>query len=132
MRNAVRNRSMLGTRTWGQSTAAVPTYSFYFAVASTWKLPNVLPSGSTKYPCQQVLGTANFGRATIPAASVIVFAVASKSSTSSEQTNAFVPDCGGGVLAGRFSRPPREPPVSMVQYGIGRPGTSENFHPKTR
>jgi len=58
-------------------------------------------------------------------------AVVSKLSTSSEHTKAFVPVSAGGRGAGRFSRPPLDPPVSIVQYGIGRPGTSENFQPKT-
>jgi hypothetical protein len=39
------------------------------------------------------------GRATIPPSCSMVFAVASKFSTSIEHTNAFVPLCGGGVLA---------------------------------
>src|SRR5690348_2395747 len=104
---------------FGPTGAAVggrPYIGFYFpAVASTWKMPNVLPSGSTKYPCQQVLGTANLAMATIPPESVIVFAVESKFSTSREHTNALVPDCGGGAGTGRFNKPPREPPVSIVQ-----------------
>src|SRR4029077_15155657 len=70
----------------------------YFAFGSTWKIPNVFPSVSTKYPCQQVFGTANLGKATIPPSCAMIFAVASKFSTSSEHTNAFVPLCGGGVL----------------------------------
>ncbi len=64
---------------------------------------------------------------------------------------ALLPDCrGGGVkvlnleradkgirprlrrrrFGGRCSKPPREPPVSIVQYGMGTPLTSENFQPK--
>jgi hypothetical protein len=38
----------------------------HFAIASTWKIPNVFPSASRKYPCQQVFGTANLGNATTP------------------------------------------------------------------
>src|SRR5579864_2906951 len=87
----------------------------YFAFVSTWKMPNVLPSGSMKYPCQQVFGTANFGSATIPPSCSIVFAVASKFPTSTEHTNALVPHSGGGVLAGRLSNPPLDPPVSILQ-----------------
>jgi hypothetical protein len=75
--------------------------------------PNILPSESTKYSCQRTWGTANFGRATMPPAASIVLVRASKSATSNEQTKAFVPDCGAGAFAGRFSSPPCAPPVSM-------------------
>ena len=34
------------------------------------------------------------------------------------------------VFAGRLSKPPLDPPVSMVQYSMGSPLISENFHPK--
>ena len=57
-------------RAAGTARRAAPAWlAFYPAFGSTWKIPKVLPSGSTKYPCQQVLGTANFGKATIPPAS---------------------------------------------------------------
>lgn len=68
-------------------------------------MPKVLPSGSIKYPCQPVFGTANFGNATIPPNCSIVFEVLSKLSTSTEHTNAFVPVPRGGAGAGTFQQP---------------------------
>src|SRR2546422_7985737 len=95
--------------------------SNYFAVSSTWKRPKVLPSVSIKYPCQQFPGTANFGRAIFPPSLTILWAISSKFSTSIETTNAFVPHWGGGGGAGRLSKPPLVPPVSMRQYSTGSP-----------
>src|SRR6185503_8314370 len=102
----------------------------YLAFSSTWKRPNVLPSVSTKYPCQQTPGTANFGSTTFPSRLPIFSAVSSKFSTSIETTNAFVPHSGGDGGAGRLSDPPLEPPVSMRQYSTGSPKTCSNFQPK--
>ena len=51
-----------------------------------WKMPNVFPSVSMKYPCQHTPGTANFGKAICPPALRIFAAVASKFATSIEQT----------------------------------------------
>jgi|SRR5580704_3858112 hypothetical protein len=75
------------------------------AFSSGWKTPNVLPSESTKYPCQQIWGTANFASATIPPAASILFVRASKSATSNEQTKAFVPDCGAGAFRRALQQP---------------------------
>jgi len=62
-----------------------------------------VPLGIGKYPCQQVPGTANFGIATWPPFFKIAPAVTSNSVTFIEHTYAFVPLCGGGGGAGRFS-----------------------------
>jgi hypothetical protein len=85
-----------------------------------------------KYPCQHLPGTQNFGTATTPPRLNIFVDFLSKSSTSKEHTKAFVPHCAGGRSAGRFNKPPSEPlPVSMCQYGMDRPSTSENLQPNT-
>jgi hypothetical protein len=56
------------------------------------------------------------GRAIFPPLSAIFFATASKSGTSIEDTNAFVPRSARGVLAGQGRRPPRGPSDSIRQY----------------
>ena len=82
------------------------------------------------YPCQQTPGTANFGKAICPPALTIFAAVASKFTTSIEQTKALVPCEGGGVFAGRFSKPPRGPSVSIRQYSTGNPSALVKAQPK--
>ena len=102
----------------------------YFAAESAWKIPNVFPSVSMKYPCQHTPGIANFGMAICPPALRTFAVVASKFATSIEHTNAFVPCWGGGVFAGRFSNPPRDPSVSIRQYSIGSPSALIKVQPK--
>ena len=62
---------------------------FYFAFSFTSKTPNVLLSSSTKYPCQQRPGIANFGKAICPPFCKISSLDWSKFSTWIEQTKAF-------------------------------------------
>ena len=102
------------------------------AFSSTSKIPKVFPSVSTKYPCQHLPGTQNFGERDDSAKPQYFRRLSIEMSTSKEHTKAFVPHCAGGRSPGRLSKPPSEPlPVSMCRYGMDRPSTSENFQPNT-
>jgi hypothetical protein len=66
----------------------------------------------------------------VPPLRKIFSAVASKSSTSIEQTYAFVPLRGGGDGAGRLNIAALMPSVSIRQYSIGRFVSCVHFQPK--
>ncbi len=83
------------------------------ALLSTSNRPNILPSGSMKYPCQHFPGIANLGIATWPPSAAIREAVRSKSATSMEHVNAFVPIAPGGAEEGRFKIAPEIEVVSI-------------------
>ena len=88
-------------------------------------LPDLQSIPPSRYSARRI-----FGKATIPPNCSIVFAMLSRLSTSTEHTNAFVPVPRGGAGAGRFSKPPLDPPVSIRQQEMGRPLTSSNFRSK--